>query len=123
MLVQIGAEKEKRSTDVPFTRDLVKNDADRQLSIGGRAPRGRSALGLPPGVPQDRVAALRKAFLDTMHDPRIPGEQAKLNLGADTPKTGEEIQQIIAKSYQRSKSVINRIKGMLGQKEEVSRTA
>ena len=53
-----------------------------------------------------------------MHDPQFQEEQAKIKLGADNPKTGEEIQQIIAKSYQRSESVINRIKGMLGQKKK-----
>jgi tripartite-type tricarboxylate transporter receptor subunit TctC len=119
MLVQIGAEKEKAIDYVPFARDLAKNDADRELIDQAAAPLavGRP-YGLPPGVPADRVAALRKAFMDTMHDPQFQEEQAKIKLGADNPKTGEEIQQIIAKSYQRSESVINRIKGMLGQKKK-----
>lgn len=121
MLVQIGAEKEKAIDYVPFAHDLAKNDADRDLIDQAAAPLavGRP-YGLPPGVPADRVAALRKAFMDTMHDPQFQEEQAKIKLGADNPKTGEEIQQIIAKSYARPASVINRIKAMLGEPKKKS---
>jgi tripartite-type tricarboxylate transporter receptor subunit TctC len=51
-----------------------------------------------PGVPSDRVAALRKAFMDTMSDPDLVAEakRIKLDIGAIS---GEELQALIAKLY------------------------
>ncbi len=116
LLVQYGAEKEKHLPDVPFIFDLVKNEEDRLLwrAAVGPIATGRPYL-LPPNVPKDRVVAIRKAFWESINDPEFLAEQAKANLGADTPRTGEQIQDIIVQSYKSPPKVIDRLKQLLGQ--------
>ena len=100
LLVQYGAEKEKHLPNVPFIFDLVKNEDDRKLWRAAVAPIsiGRPYL-LPPGVPQERVDALRKAFWDAINDPDFLAEQEKARLGADTPRSGKQIQDTIEEAY------------------------
>ncbi len=111
LIVQYGAEKLAQLPDVPFVLDLVKNEEDRQLwrAAVGPIATGRPYL-LPPGVPADRVIAMRKAFWDAINDPEFLSEQAKANLGADTPRTGEQIQDIIVTSYRSPPAVVERLK-------------
>lgn len=111
LLVQYGSEKEEKIPNVPFIFDEVKNEADKTLWRVAVAPLGvgRPYL-LPPGVPADRVAAMRKAFLAAITDPEFVAEQAKVKLGADTPRTGEQIQAMIADAYKASPEVVARIK-------------
>jgi len=111
LIVQYGAEKLPQFPDVPFVLDLVKNEEDRQLwrAAVGPIATGRPYL-LPPGVPQDRVVAMRKAFWDAFNDKEFLSEQAKASLGADTPRTGEQIQDIIVQSYRSPPAVVERLK-------------
>ena len=63
LLMQIALEKDPEFAHVPFALDFVKNDADRavmQLYLTQKTV-ARPVLA-PPGVPADRVAALRTAF-------------------------------------------------------------
>jgi tripartite-type tricarboxylate transporter receptor subunit TctC len=111
LLVQYGAEKLPQMPDVPFIMDLLTNEEDKQLwriAVGPIAT-GRPYL-LPPGVPADRATAMRKAFWSAINDPEFLADQAKANLGADTPRTGEQIQALIANAYQSSPAVIERVK-------------
>ena len=61
--------------DVPALEELVKTDEEREVVKVVTAGNG---LGHPfataPGVPEDRVAALRKAFADMLNDPEFRKE-------------------------------------------------
>jgi len=52
----------------------------------------------PPRTPNDRVEALRKAFMATMQDKDFLAEADKAGLEI-TPVTGEEIQQLVQQVY------------------------
>ena len=52
-------------------------------------------LATPPGVPQARVAALRKAFMENMRDPETVTVAKQANM-ALTPMDGEEVERLIA---------------------------
>ena len=82
--------------DVPLVIDLAKTDEQRQILrlIFARQALGRPFLA-PPGVPQDRAAALRKAFMDTMKDKAFLAEAEKAKLEI-TPFGGDAVQNIIA---------------------------
>jgi len=99
ILVQVGPRKEDELPDVPLLSDLIKDDDDRRVVGVISLP---VALGysywLPPGVPADRVAALRKAFLAALRDPELKAEGQKLGLDLD-PISGDELQAIAAKMY------------------------
>ena len=53
---------------------------------------------LPPGVPPERVAALRKAFMDTFQDEALLAD-AKKGRFDNEPLSGEEMQALVAKAY------------------------
>jgi tripartite-type tricarboxylate transporter receptor subunit TctC len=84
---------------VPLVTDFAKNAADRQAIelVFGQLMFGRPYI-LPPGVPAERVAALRKAFLDTLADKDLLAEAEKSRLDID-PVSGEEVQRLVAKMY------------------------
>jgi len=59
----------------------------------------------PPGVPAERVAALRKAFDAATKDPRWLAEAQKQNLEIDAVP-GEKVAKIIEEAYKSSPEVI-----------------
>ena len=69
ILVQYGRKPHPELSKVPVARELATNDADRALLDVSMAPleAGRPYLA-PPNVPAERVAALRKALMDTFKD-------------------------------------------------------
>ncbi len=85
---------------MPLITDLAKTDEQRQILklIFARQALGRPYLA-PPGVPADRVAALRKAFMDTMTDKEFLAEADKAQLEI-TPIAGEAVQKLVAEVYQ-----------------------
>src|SRR6476619_2092708 len=69
ILVQLALQKHADLPNVPLVTELAKNEKQKQILtlIFARQALGRPYLA-PPGIPADRVAALRKAFTDTMKD-------------------------------------------------------
>src|SRR5438552_2416045 len=67
VLVQMSLTKHPDLPDVPLIMDLAKTNEQRQIfkMIFARQTMGRPYLA-PPGVPPDRLAALRQGFMDTM---------------------------------------------------------
>jgi tripartite-type tricarboxylate transporter receptor subunit TctC len=59
---------------------------------------------MPPRTPDDRVAAVRKAFNATMIDPAFISDAQKSRLDL-TPVTGEELQKIVIETLQASANV------------------
>lgn len=96
IIVQFGPEPEPTMKNVPFAGDLVTDPAKARLLRLGTAPQalGRPFVA-PPGLPAERLAALRKAFADTFADPEYNAEAKKLALTINTPKSGEELQRIM----------------------------
>src|SRR5260370_4270543 len=60
--------------------------------VAGMAEIGRSIL-TTPGVPEDRLAALRAAFQEMLKDPEFVAACAKRNLMLD-PATGQDMDAI-----------------------------
>jgi tripartite-type tricarboxylate transporter receptor subunit TctC len=95
---------------VPLSVNFAKSPADRQIMdlIYSSEIFGRPYI-LPPGVPEDRVAALRKAFMDALRDPELRTEGEKIGLDLD-PISGEELQRIAAKIYATLPDMVERAK-------------
>ncbi len=115
-LVQIGPYKLPDLPNVPRFVDLVKTDKEKTmvkfLHITGLIGR---ALQAPPGVPADRVAALRAAFTATMKDPAFVAEIKKRKLPLN-PSTGEEMQSFIEGVMGTSPKLIAELKAALASK-------
>lgn len=95
VLVQAGPKA--KDLGVPSLEELAANDNDRKiiaLVVSG-AYLGRP-LALTPGVPADRVTAVRAAFDATMKDPIFLAEAKKLRFDVD-PVRGEEMQAYVTK--------------------------
>jgi tripartite-type tricarboxylate transporter receptor subunit TctC len=96
ILVQIGLTKAPDLPGVPLLMELGKNDGDRKLL---RLLSASTHIGRPiftsPGVPAERVAALRKAFDAMVHDP-IFIEEAKREKFDIEPSTGQAMQDVIS---------------------------
>ena len=90
---------------MPFVTDLLTNEDDRLMMQAASAPQalGRPLL-LPPDVPADRVAAMRKALADTFGDPQFQADAEKIGLIVNAPQTGEQLQNVIGDAYRRRRA-------------------
>jgi tripartite-type tricarboxylate transporter receptor subunit TctC len=96
--------------DVPLGVDLLKAEADKTLLVVAGAPLGLGRpFGAPPGVPADRLAALRAALLATFRDPAFIADCAKQRLECDDPKSGEELSALITRAYSAPADVRRRL--------------
>jgi tripartite-type tricarboxylate transporter receptor subunit TctC len=67
---------------------------------------------LPPGVPADRIAALRAAFDATMKDPQFL-DDAKLQNAEIDPAGGEEINALLDRVYAAPPDLVARIRELI----------
>jgi tripartite-type tricarboxylate transporter receptor subunit TctC len=116
VMIQFGrTERLPALKDVPTGRELARTPEDRQLLEFVEAPLLIGyPFAMPPGVPADRVAAMRKAFADAMKDPELQAEMKKSSLEY-SPRTGEDIQNLIVALSKTPKSVIERYKAAAGE--------
>jgi tripartite-type tricarboxylate transporter receptor subunit TctC len=108
MLVQIGLDKLPELTGVPSVFDLSVTEEQRQIWALWTAPlkMGRPFFA-PPGMPAERVDALRRAFDATMTDPDLRAEAARMNLAVE-PSTGEDVMALLRRIYATPKAVVEK---------------
>jgi tripartite-type tricarboxylate transporter receptor subunit TctC len=94
-VIQMGNKKSDEYGNVPSVFDYARTDMDRavldvhfkQLLLG------RAVAG-PPGIPADRLKALRDALVATMKDKDFLAEAEKVGLDID-PASAEEVEQLL----------------------------
>jgi tripartite-type tricarboxylate transporter receptor subunit TctC len=113
VLVQMSLAKHPDLPNVPLVLDLAKTPEQKQILtlVFARQALGRPFLA-PPGVPADRLAALRKAFMDTMKDPEFIAEADKAKLEI-TPIDGEKVQQIVVDAYKVDPAIAKKTEELL----------
>jgi len=98
---------------MPLTIAFAKTKEDRQIMemIYSQNLFGRPYI-VPPGVPADRVAALRMALAATLEDKALlaEAENSGLDIG---PMGGEELQALLARLYALPPGIIERAKQSL----------
>ena len=114
LLAQVGLKKEKGYEKIPLLTEFARNDDERAMLtlVSSRSAIGRP-IAAPPGVPSDRIAALRKAFVDTMNDPAFKADVKKRRL-LNAWRTGEEVQQVMSDMLATPKPLIGRTRETLG---------
>jgi len=97
ILFQVGPRREPDLPDVPLWSELGEGEGQRQVLeiLSGDVAVGRPIL-TAPGVPADRVRALRKAFDETVGDPRFIEAATQANV-YNNPLGGEELQAMVEK--------------------------
>jgi tripartite-type tricarboxylate transporter receptor subunit TctC len=113
ILLQMAAEPDPRLPNVPVASALAKSEEDTQaLNLYDL----RSAVGRPfvagPGVPDDRIAALRAGFTATMKDSTLLDEARDARLH---PRfvSAERTTNVIAAAYATPKAALDRLKRAL----------
>jgi tripartite-type tricarboxylate transporter receptor subunit TctC len=98
---------------VPRTLDFAKTDEDRQVLelVYSQAVFGRPYV-LPPGVPAERVATLRKAFMAALADPALLAEANKMKLDIEAI-SGEDVQAMVARLFAMPARIVERAKASL----------
>jgi tripartite-type tricarboxylate transporter receptor subunit TctC len=123
LLVQAGVEKEPDLPNVPLILDLPVPAKDKPLlEFMARSATVGRPLATTPGVPADRVAALRRAFDATVHDPEFIAAAKKEKLDV-RPQSGDKIAEIIFGLLDTAAAVRERMKVALTEKGLFEREA
>ena len=116
VLAQWALKKHPELTDVPLVLDLAQSEADKQalrLALA-RLEYGRPFF-LPPGVPTERVTALRRAFDAALKDPALIAEADKSKIEID-PLSGEEVGELVKQVSATPPDVVARVRTALEKK-------
>jgi tripartite-type tricarboxylate transporter receptor subunit TctC len=114
VLVQLGVKKSPDiPADVPLGLDLARTPEDRQVLEVLCAP---GATGYPsfmgPGVPKDRVEAIRAAYILAMKDPEFAELLRKQSLDLD-PIGADELTTIVRDIYAMPQAAVARARDLL----------
>ena len=113
ILVQLALKKTPELPDVPLITDFAVTERQRQIL---RLVFSRQAMArpftAPPGLPEDRRQALRKAFADTMADPAFLDEAKQRGLEVN-PVGGAEIDALIADLYRSPPDVVAEVRASI----------
>ncbi|HEX3969997.1 MAG TPA: hypothetical protein VHX19_01670 [Stellaceae bacterium] len=102
--------------NVPLTYGFAKTDAQRAVMqlVYSQELFGRPFI-MPPGVPPERVAAMRKAFMAALKDPDLLADAKKQRLEIN-PLSGDEVQQLVTKVYSMPPDIVAKTKEALTYK-------
>jgi tripartite-type tricarboxylate transporter receptor subunit TctC len=113
VIMQMGMKRDPEFPDVPTAIEVESAPADKQMFEIAFAEQvmGRPFV-LPPGVPADRIAALRAAFDATMKDPQFL-DDAKLQKAEIDPVGGKEINALLERVYAAPPDLVARIRDLI----------
>lgn len=97
IIMQMALSKHPELPNVPLITEMARNDAERaQIElVMSRQTMGRPFF-VPPDVPADRIAALRRAFMAAMKDPEFLAHAERMKLETNAV-SGEEVQAMVIK--------------------------
>lgn len=113
VVLQMGFRKDEAFPEAPLALERAPTPEHRSLLELVLTPQlmGRPFLA-PPGVPADRVAALRTGFDATMSDPSFLDEAKRLNMDIQ-PVSGAEIAQVLERVYASPPALLERARGIM----------
>jgi tripartite-type tricarboxylate transporter receptor subunit TctC len=115
LVIQMGPKTTDEFGKVPSVFDYVKTVDDRKvLELHFKQILLGRPLAAPPGMPAERLADLRAAFMDTMRDPDFLADAQRANIDID-PVTGEEVDQLLDQFSKYPESVVDRAKAVIGR--------
>jgi hypothetical protein len=114
ILAQFGVKQHPDLTDIPLF-PTPADEVDRQAFalMVARQDFGRPLL-LPPGVPADRIAALRSAYAQAMQNPDLRKEAERAGLEIN-PVSGEDLDALTRQIVRTSPAAIAKLRAILSQ--------
>ena len=112
-VAQFGRKPHPLLGGIAHIYSYARNDDDVAIFdlIFGASSLGRP-LAAPPGVPPERVAALREGFMRTMADPAFLADAAQAKLDIQ-PSSGADIQAQVAGFFSASSAVVGRARAAI----------
>jgi tripartite-type tricarboxylate transporter receptor subunit TctC len=96
ILMQIALEKDAELPGIPFALDYVKNESDRKvMELNLTQKTIARPIVAPPGVPADRLAALRGAFAALTKDEEFLADAKKAKIEV-SPLAGPAVDKVVA---------------------------
>ena len=113
-IVQLALNKSQELAQAPLILDFADSERKRQILrlVLSRQPMARP-FAAPPGLPQDRLRALRKAFDATVADPEFLGEAKHRGLEVN-PVSGSEIDRLVDELYGTPPDIVAETRKMIG---------
>ena len=112
-LVQMASKRSPDLPDVPLLSDFAKNDDEREMFTFVQTAIGDRALVAPPGVPEDRLAAIETAYMQTLDDPDFRKDAAARSYTID-PIKGADITAFVNRVMAMSPEKIDRLRTAMG---------
>ncbi len=114
LLVQASLEPSKALLDrgVPTLWDFVTGDNRKTAEIVVAQQEFQRPFIAPPEIPADRLAILRKAFMESLADPETLAEADKMGL-AIGPKDGDSVTRLVKQLYASPKDQVERLRKAL----------
>jgi hypothetical protein len=110
MLFQTGLTRHSDLPNLPLALEFAKNDDDRKLmELFFAAEEIGYPYAAPPGLPDDRLAVLRKAFADTMADKDFIEEARRQKLDVN-PVTWQQMTDIVKGAFGAPPPIIARLR-------------
>jgi tripartite-type tricarboxylate transporter receptor subunit TctC len=115
-LVQQGDEKIKDLPNVPLAEDIATTPVNKALVKAITAPSVISkSFTAPPGIPAERLKALREAFVKAWKDPTLIEEATKAKIDI-APKDGAAVEKIVNELLGYDATTISALKAALALK-------
>jgi tripartite-type tricarboxylate transporter receptor subunit TctC len=116
ILLQYGLVRAPDLPDTPLSSELATNAAGRAaLTLFARGnAMGRSIMATP-GIPAERVAALQKAFMDTMSDPELIAFAKERRIDFGPALDGTALAKIVAETLAVSPATVAMVKKARGE--------
>lgn len=113
-IVQATLKRHKDLMNIPMAMDYAKTDEAREMlkilaEVYGDTVR---PYAVPPGTPKERLLILRKAFMETMRDPKFLAEAKKAQLEFD-PIEGQRAAKVFSDIYRLGPAKVAKLRRIL----------
>lgn len=100
LLVQLSLARHPDQPAIPTVLELAHDDEERALIelVFAQQQMGRPVFA-PPGLPPERLTALRQAFAAMMRDPAVLADAEAHHIEINQPMQGAEIEALIARLH------------------------
>jgi tripartite-type tricarboxylate transporter receptor subunit TctC len=113
IVIQSVLKRAPQLPDTPTYIELAKTDEGKKIFefLALQNATGRTLIA-PPGVPKDRVAALRRAFDAVVKDPVMLSELTRAGMVIE-PNSGEEVQAVVGRMIATPPEIVAKMRKLL----------
>ena len=117
VILQLSMAKHPELPDVPLVADLARDEASRQIfTLAFGAQKMGRPVATTPGVPPERLAALRQAFDAAMRDPSFQDDAKRNGLEAEGPITGADVDDMLRDIYATPRTIVQRYEAIRNER-------